>query len=75
MASTPIIYKGNIYIGLSGATSSSSSSGSNTGGNTAGNIGSQLPKGWTIKDNLVVGTPPTGRGSGQISVESWRHVF
>ena len=75
VASTPIIYKGNIYIGLSGATSSSSSSGSNSGGNTGGNIGSQLPKGWTIKDNLVVGTPPTGRGSGQISVESWRHVF
>ena len=68
-----MIYKGNIYIGLSGATSSSS--GSNTGGSTGGSVGSQLPQGWTIKDNLVVGSPPTGRGSGQIAVESWRHVF
>lgn len=73
VASTPVIYKGNIYIGLSGATSSSS--GSNNGGSTGGSVGSQLPQGWTIKDNLVVGSPPTGRGSGQISVESWRHVF
>ena len=76
VASSPVIYKGSIYVGLSGATSStSSSSGSNTGGSTGGNVGSQLPQGWTIKDNLVVGTPPSGRGSGQITVESWRHVF
>ena len=75
VASSPVIYKGSIYVGLSGATNSSSSSGSNTGGSTGGNVGSQLPQGWTIKDNLVVGTPPSGRGSGQITVESWRHVF
>ena len=42
---------------------------------TTGNVGNQLPQGWTIKDNLVVGSPPTGRGSGQITVESRRHVF
>jgi hypothetical protein len=77
VASSPIIYKGSIYVGLSGSTSTSSSSGSssNQSGSNTGNVGTQLPSGWTIKDNLVVGTPPSGRGSGQIAVESWRHVF
>ena len=30
------------------------------------------------KDNLIVGTPPAGRGAGgtnTITIESWRHVF
>ena len=45
VASTPVIYKGSIYVGLSGSTSSSSSSssGSGSGGNT-GNVGGQLLK-------------------------------
>ena len=65
VASEAIIYKGNIYIGLSGTTQNQ-----NTGT-------SSLPTGWTQKDNLIVGTPPAGRGSGgkTINIESWRHVF
>ena len=61
VATEAIIYKDKIYIGLSGATSSSSTS---------------LPTGWTKKDNLIVGAPPAGRaGIGEVTVESWRHVF
>ena len=81
VASEAIIYKGKIYIGLSGAVSSGTAGSSGSGSSGSGSSGSgtsSLPTGWVQKDSLIVGTPPAGRASGQgnsITIESWRHVF
>ena len=78
VATDAVIFKGKIYVGLSGATATSgtstsgtSSSGTSTSGTTT------LTTGWTQKDNLIVGTTAPGRGpgGGMITIESWRHVF
>ena len=71
VASEAIIYKGKIYLGLSGTTSSGTGSGTGSGTTT-------LPAGWVKTDNLIVGTPPPGRVTGGVNtirIESWRHVY
>jgi len=76
VASEAIIYKNKIYLGLSGITSSGTGTGSSSSGSGSG--ATSLPTGWVKKDNLIVGTPPAGRGAGgtnTITIESWRHVF
>jgi len=85
VASEAIIYKGKIYIGLSGATSSGTGTGTSSSGTVTGTSSSgtgtgtsSLPKGWVKTDNLIVGTPPPGReagGTNTIRIESWRHIF
>ena len=68
VATDAVIFKGKIYIGLSGATT--------TSGTVTSTSTQTITKGWIQKDNLIVGTAPPGRGSsGTISVESWRHIF
>ena len=73
VATSAVIFKGKIYIGLSGATDTTGTSGS---GNTTSGT-KTLTTGWIQKDNLIVGTTPPGRGSGggAITIESWRHIF
>jgi type IV pilus assembly protein PilY1 len=73
VATEAVIFKGKIYVGLSGTTNSTGSSSSGTP--TSDTI--TLEEGWSQTGNLIVGTAPAGRGSGggQITIESWRHVF
>ena len=59
MATTPIIYKGKIYIGISGAPGSSIGSGWNAVDNL-------------IIGNTISGS---GGSSNSFSIKSWRQLF
>ena len=78
VATEVVIFKGKVYVGLSGATATTgtSTSGTSTSGTSTSGT-TTLEEGWAQTDNLIVGTVAPGRGTGvgQITIESWRHVF
>ena len=60
IATGAVIYKNRIYIGISGT----------------GKKSGTLPKGWSQKDNIIVGTPSkASKGKGAVQYESWREIF
>ena len=83
VATEVVIFKGKVYVGLSGATATTgtSTSGTSTSGTSTSGTSTSgtttLEEGWAQTDNLIVGTVAPGRGTGvgQITIESWRHVF